>query len=304
MRALAVLVDPVGAVPPAVEARAWLVPLVLAMVLSAAASAAIATRLDTARVVLPRLEAAGELAKASEREIAEQVEQAQRVAIVAGVAKGIFGVPALALVAALGLWLMAWLVGGRTAFVESFTVICLALLPVAVGQGVTLAAALNQRVIAPKGVQHLVPSSLGAVLEARASAEEVPKGADRGASGADAAHAAKPGKGADRASSGASAEELARGAHRGATAEKVGERVDRGASGADSGRAWKPMAGASLLGLADFFHLWSAVLLGLGFAAATRRARWQAVPIGVVLYFVTVAAVTIGLPGLAEGGPR
>lgn len=258
MRALAVLVDPVGAVPPAVETRAWVAPLALAMVLSAAASAAIATRLDTARLVLPRLEAAGELAKASEREIAEQVEQAQRVAIVAGVAKGLLGVPAIALLAGVGLWMMTWLAGGRATFAESFTVICLALLPVAVAQGVTLAAALNQRVIAPRAVPHLVPSSLGAVLEAgvQGSAEAVGKGGPEG----------------------------------------------RGAAAAAPGHAWKPQARASLLGLADFFHLWSALLLGLGFAAATRRARWQAVPLGLVLYFVTVAAVTIGLPGLAEGG--
>lgn len=259
LRPLAVLLDPVGAVPAAVESRAWLVPLVLAMVLSAAASAAIATRLDTARLVLPRLEASGELSKASEREIGEQVEQAQRVAIVAGVAKGVFVVPALALLATLGLWLMSWLVGGRAAFAEIFTVICLALLPGAVGQGITLAAALNQSVIAPKAVKHLVPSSLEVLL----------------------------------VSSG-----------EGRSAETSRTPVaDREPPSTASGRvAWKPVARESLLELADFFHLWSALLLGLGFAAATRRARWQAVPLGVVLYFVTVAAVTIGLPGLAAGG--
>lgn len=253
LRPLAVLVDPVGAVPPAVEARAWVVPLLLAMVLSAAASAAIATRLDTARLVLPRLEAAGELARASEREIGEQVEQAQRVAIVAGVAKGLVGLPVLALLAAVGLWLMAWLVGGRAAFAELFTVICLALLPVAVAQGLTLASAINQSVIAPKAVSSLLPSSLEAVLS---------RAPDDGP---------------------ASAPSMER-------------------PPAPQAPAWKPSARAALLGLVDFFHLWSALLLGLGFAAATRRARWQAVPLGLALYFLTVAAVTIGLPALAAGG--
>ena len=148
-RALAVVLDPLGAIGPAVEARAWLVPLLMTVVLTAAASAALGVRLDSARTVLPKLEASGELAKASEREISEQVEQAQRIAIVAGVARGVFLVPLIALLSAAGLWLMSWLLGGRATFPELFTVASLMLLPLAVGQGITLASALRQSSLSP-----------------------------------------------------------------------------------------------------------------------------------------------------------
>jgi len=237
--------DPVGAIGPAVEARAWLVPLLLAVALTAAASAALGVRLDSARLVLPALEASGELAKASEREISEQVEQAQRVAIVAGVAKGVFLVPLIALLSAAGLWLMNWLLGGRATFAELFTVASLMLLPMAVGQGITLAAALRQSSLSPSMVKELVPSSLSQLVTA----------VDAGPP----AHA-----------------EAARG-------------------------RWKGTARTALLGLVDFFHVWAALLLGLGFAAATKLSRLRAVPLGVLLYFLVVAAFTIGLPGLTDG---
>ncbi len=244
-RALAVVFDPVGAIGPAVEARAWLVPLLLTVVMTAAASAALGVKLDSARLVLPKLEAAGELAKASEREISEQVEQAQRIAIVAGVAKGLFLVPLIALLSAAGLWLMSWLLGGKATFAELFTVASLMLLPMAVGQGITLVSALRQSSLSPSMVKQLVPSSLAQLV----SADD-----------------AGPPPRAD---------------------------TPRG--------GWKRTAGTVLLELADFFHLWAALLLGLGFAAATKLSRLRAVPMGVLLYFLVLAAFTIGLPGLADG---
>lgn len=244
-RALAVVFDPVGAIGPAVEARAWLVPLLLTVVLTAAASAALGVKLDSARLVLPKLEAAGELAKASEREISEQVEQAQRIAIVAGVAKGLFLVPLIALLSAAGLWLMSWLLGGKATFAELFTVASLMLLPMAVGQGITLVSALRQSSLSPSMVKQLVPSSLAQLVSAD-DAGPPPRDASQGG-------------------------------------------------------GWKRTARTALLELADFFHLWAALLLGLGFAAATKLSRLRAVPMGVLLYFLVVAAVTIGLPGLGDG---
>lgn len=247
-RVLAVLFDPVSAVGEAVSSRAWLLPLLLSVGLTAAASAALAVRLDQARLVLPKLEAAGELSKVSEREIAEQVEQAERVAIVAGGASGLFVVPMIALCAAAGLWLMSWLLGRRAGFTELFTAVCVAMLPLAVGQGVTLAAALRQPSLSPAMAKALVPSSLGQLLAGAAPTTTAVAGEPKTPSG------------------------------------------------------FKPTATRALLELADFFHLWAALLLGLGFAAATKWSRARAVPIGALLYFLVVAAVTIGLPGLASGG--
>lgn len=244
-RALAVVFDPVGAIGPAVEARAWLGPLLLTVVLTAAASAALGVKLDSARLVLPKLEAAGELAKASEREISEQVEQAQRIAIVAGVAKGLFLVPLIALLSAAGLWLMSWLLGGKATFAELFTVASLMLLPMAVGQGITLVSALRQSSLSPSMVKQLVPSSLAQLVSTDDAGPPPRDEAPRG--------------------------------------------------------GWKRTARTALLELADFFHLWAALLLGLGFSAATKLSRLRAVPMGVLLYFLVVAAVTIGLPGLGDG---
>ncbi len=164
--ALAALWNPVEAVPRAVEATRWVLPLLLTMILTALGSAAVGTRLDTARVVLPKLAESGELAKATEREVSEQIEQAQRVAIVAGVAKGIVVVPLLALLASAGLWIWSWLMGGRATFQRLFTAVALASLPFACAQGITLASALRQRTLSPVMVDELVPSSAAAFVPA------------------------------------------------------------------------------------------------------------------------------------------
>jgi hypothetical protein len=49
----------------------------------------------------------------------------------------------------------------------------------------------------------------------------------------------------------------------------------------------------------DFFNLWSVVLLGLGFSAATGMSRARAVVLGCALYLMFVGVVLVGLPGMA-----
>jgi hypothetical protein len=164
VESVSVLVDPVGRMPRAVEATRWVLPLVLTMVMTALASAAVGLRVDASRVVIPKLAEAGELAKASEREVNEQVEQAQRVAIVAGVSKGVFVVPVIALLGAVGVWFCSWLLAGKATFVRSFTVVCLALWPSCCAQAVTLASALRQTSLSPRMARELVPSSLAALV--------------------------------------------------------------------------------------------------------------------------------------------
>lgn len=56
----------------------------------------------------------------------------------------------------------------------------------------------------------------------------------------------------------------------------------------------------------DFFNLWSAVLLGLGFSAATGMRKGRAVVLFLVLYGLFVGVFFVGLPGIAAaqaGGP-
>jgi hypothetical protein len=91
------LLDPVGAIPKAVESRRWFFALSLGSIVTAASGAVLALRLDAARVVIPKMAMAGELAKASEREISEAIQQAQRIALVAGIAKGLLLMPLIVL---------------------------------------------------------------------------------------------------------------------------------------------------------------------------------------------------------------
>jgi len=54
----------------------------------------------------------------------------------------------------------------------------------------------------------------------------------------------------------------------------------------------------TLLGAVDFFRLWSLLLLGLGFAAASGLPRWKALVAVLVAYLAFVGVWEIGLPGL------
>ncbi len=51
----------------------------------------------------------------------------------------------------------------------------------------------------------------------------------------------------------------------------------------------------------DFFNLWSTVLLGLGFSAATGMPRGRAVVLALVMYAMFAGVVMIGLPSMGGG---
>jgi hypothetical protein len=55
------------------------------------------------------------------------------------------------------------------------------------------------------------------------------------------------------------------------------------------------------LATVDFFNLWSAVLLGLGFAAATGGSRLRGIGWGLALYAGYAAVVIVALPGVMGG---
>jgi hypothetical protein len=200
----------------------------LASVLTALSGAAVAMKVDPSAAVIAKLSAAGELAKASEREIGEAIEQAQRVALVAGVAKGLLLTPLMALALAVALKIAAWLLGRKALFAECFTAASLALLPLAVFHGVELAAALRQGVLTPAMAETLVPTALSAI-----KAVEAP---------------------------------------------------------------W-----SRVLRAADLVNLWSALVLGLGFASASRWSPWRGALFGALLYVLFAGAFLIGLPGLMAG---
>lgn len=154
------LLDPTAAVAPAVSARKWFLPLLLVCAAVGASGASVATRLDAARLVIPQMEASGDLAKASEREIDEKVAQSQRIGIVAGIAKGVFVTPLMVLLLSLALKLFAWITARKLALASAFTVCALAMLPVACFHLLVAVSALRQDSLSPAMAATLVPSTL------------------------------------------------------------------------------------------------------------------------------------------------
>lgn len=224
---LRALLDPVGAIPRAVETRRWLLPLLLVAVLTAAAGAVIALRLDAARLVIPKMQMSGELMKASEREVNEAIEQAQRVALVGGIAKGLLLMPLLVLLLSVVLKVAAWLIGRKALFAELFTVAALTMLPVAVFHGIEVVAALKLEVITPRVAETLVPSSVAALVGMASPALK---------------------------------------------------------------RVYTAI---------DLINIWASLLMGLGFAAASKWSPWKGALFGFFLYVLFAAAFFVGLPGLA-----
>lgn len=153
------LLDPVSGVPRAVEARRWVLPMLALCAAVTFSGVAFAVRLDASAGVLQKMEESGDLAKSSERELREEVEQAQRVALVAGAAKGVFVMPFALLLVAVALKITAWLCGRKLLFAHAFTVAAVAFLPVALYHLIFGFVALKQPVLVPSMSAQLLPSS-------------------------------------------------------------------------------------------------------------------------------------------------
>jgi len=228
---LEAVIDPVGAIPRAIDERRWGAAVLLVAILTALSGVAVALKVDPSGPVLAKLAMTGELGKATEREVDEAIEQAQRVAIVASVAKGVFVVPLVVLLIAVALKITAWLTGKKAPFAACFTAAALSMLPVALFHLVELVSALRQSTLSPAMAEALVPTSLAAL---------------------------KPGA---------------------------------------------PPKWLRVYGALDVVNLWSALVLGLGFAAATKWKPWRGAALGVFLYVLFAGAFLIGLPGLMAQGP-
>jgi hypothetical protein len=59
-----------------------------------------------------------------------------------------------------------------------------------------------------------------------------------------------------------------------------------------------------VLSSVDFFQLWAALLVGIGFAAVVGMRRRQGLLIGALLFIAQVGVFGIGLPALSGGGGR
>jgi Yip1 domain len=160
------LVDPLAGVSAAVERRAWLAPLLALMLAVTFSGATYALQLDTARVVVPTLAKKGDLQKVSEKELNDQIQQAQRIGLVTGVAKGVAGMPLALLFLALALKLVAWLFVKPVPFSAAFTVASVALLPIALYHLVFGVAVWQQDFVTVRSAEALVPSSLAFLARA------------------------------------------------------------------------------------------------------------------------------------------
>jgi hypothetical protein len=158
-----VLWDPVDGVPDAVGQRRWGVPLLLLMLASVFGGVAAASRLDVAPTVMQQLQMTGSLANMSDQDLAEKITSAQHLAIVGGVAKGLFLIPLLLLGATIAVKFAAWLIGRSTPFKACLSVVAVAMMPLVVYQLAFGVVALWQLSLSPMQLPMLLPSSLAAI---------------------------------------------------------------------------------------------------------------------------------------------
>lgn len=227
-----VLTDPAAGIPAAIDGRRALWPVLLLSVATAFGGACFALRWNAAPSIVRGLESSGQLKGMPEADIADQIQQAQRLKLVTSIAGGLL-VPALVVLGiAVALALLAWLLGKKGSFNAFFTAAAVGMLPVALGRFLYGLMALVQTSLSEDRADTLLPSSLAAVF-----------------------HAQSP--------------KLMR-----------------------------------LLSSLDFFTLWAALLVGIGFAAVVGMRRRQGLWVGLALFVAQLGVFGLGLPGLSAGGGR
>jgi hypothetical protein len=222
--------DPIDEVARVVAERRWLMPMLALMLAVSFSGGAFAMRWDAFPQVIGELTESGELQRASEREILDQVQTRERLKLVGGVAKGVFVMPLILVAISLFMKFVAWLWGRSAKWSSCLAATAIGFLPIALYHLILALALLRQVGVKPDDVAALVPTNLTALAE--------------------------------------------------------------------EGRVVLTRA----LSMIDFFNLWSATMLGLGFAQAASMPRGRAVVLWVGIYLLFAAALFIGLPGIAGGG--
>src|SRR6266498_1831036 len=87
------LLNPLESVETAVEGRRWVWPLLAVMTCATFSAVAVHARRDASPKVMAELAASGELPRLTEQEISDKIELAGRIDLVAGIARGLLGMP-------------------------------------------------------------------------------------------------------------------------------------------------------------------------------------------------------------------
>jgi hypothetical protein len=227
-----VLTNPSEGVPAAVEARRALWPVVFLSLATAFGGAAFAVKWNAAPSIIQGLEKSGQLKGMPEADLADQIQQAQRLKLVTSVAGGLVLPVLMVLGIAVALSLLAWLLGKKGSFNGFFTAAAVGLLPLALARFLYGLVALVQTSVSEDRAATLLPSTLAFAL-----------------------HSQSP--------------KLMR-----------------------------------LLSSLDFFHLWAALLIGIGFAAVVGMRRRQGLLVGAALFLAQLGVFGLGLPGLSSGGGK
>jgi hypothetical protein len=225
-----VLTDPAHGVPAAIEQKRALWPVVLLSLSSAFAGAAFSVRWNAAPSILEGLEKSGQLKGMPEADIADQIQQAERLRLVTGIAGGLVLPVLMVLGIAVVLAVLAWLLGKRGTFQGFFTAAAIGTLPLALARFLYGLIALVQSSLSEDRAATLLPSSLASLI-----------------------HTQSP--------------KLMR-----------------------------------LLTSLDFFHLWAALLIGVGFATVVGMRKRQGLLVGACLFLAQLGVFGIGLPALSAGG--
>jgi hypothetical protein len=134
---------------------AWAAAIVL--------GAALAARVDAASSTLRKLEMSGQLQSMSDRQIADEARNAERIFQVGSIAKGVLGVPFSLGLACLALLFLAWFLRGRVKGSAVVPVAATTMLPGAIANLLDAATAFRHAAMPPEGVP-LAPRTLSALL--------------------------------------------------------------------------------------------------------------------------------------------
>lgn len=134
---------------------AWLCALLL--------GAALAYRVDARSATLQKLEMSGQLQTMSDRQVADETHNAERVSEVVSIARGVTSVPLQLVTTSLAVVALVWFLRGRIKGSAVVPVAAATLLPGAIANLLDAAIAFRHEALPPDGVA-LAPRSLGAIL--------------------------------------------------------------------------------------------------------------------------------------------